>query len=403
MGVHVRKTKSGWLVEVYWKGTRGLRRFGNDPESERQSNRFAEKIRAVIEKGDPWMLEKMMTKTERKVTHETRTPSIKQFSEKWLKEVELIVRPSTFSGYLGSMLNHIIPAMGDVRIDDVDYQVIKNFIALKVAEGLSKGSIQYYLAALSAMLQEAVREGIIDSKPSYRTNRLLSSAKQQEAVEPFTIDELNILEEKAAVHRTEYRDILCILRRTGARIGEVLALQFADIDWAKQTIRISKTMPTALSTAAIDGPKPTKTKSSVRDVDLSGESLLMLRRRYLSNQAGQLQDPADNPRGYVFAGREGAAMLYHGFRKFFAKLQQQAGIRVRGIHNLRHSYASNLLSMGAELPWVQKQLGHASSDMTLRIYTKWMPKEGKSKADWMDKNSHQTHISVKDAIHNESK
>jgi len=77
---------------------------------------------------------------------------------------------------------------------------------------------------------------------------------------------------------------------------------------------------------------------------------------------------------WVFSTEDGTPIYYTNFlRRVWHKVQDIAKIRRRTPHNVRHSWASHMLSAGADLAYVSAQLGHANPSITLRIYSHWVP------------------------------
>ena len=376
MVAHVRNGAKGWFVEVYWKGKHKLKRFGQRQNSEKLALKFAEKVNSIIHNGDPWMLNGVLSETKPQV------PTIKEYSKQWLAVVEGTIKPATLLSYKQNIDIHIVPEMGSELLTNIDYKLLKTFI-LKKASTYKRNTIRIMMATTSAMLQEAVRDGILKSNPVRGLGRLLASstAKKQEP-DPFSKAELGRLEQAASEHREVYRDLIAFMIRTGVRIGEALTVQFGDIDFAVKRIWIQRAIS---CNPALKGDSHTpKTPTSTRDIDLSPEAMTMLVRRKKTNAQWELQNPDFNPDDYIFESHTGGILDYGSFRRYFARVQKKAGLRIRSIHQLRHSYASIMLSDGAPLLYVSKQLGHANPDITLRIYSRWIPSESVTHSSIMD-------------------
>ena len=159
------------------------------------------------------------------------------------------------------------------------------------------------------------------------------------------------------------------MARTGMRIGEVTALQWHDIDFAKNYIIVRRNIPHHRQV------ETTKTQASQRKVDMSPELADELKRLRTERKKQALADgTAFDMEAWVFPNEDGSPMHYTNFlRRVWHKVQDQAKVRRRTPHDLRHTWASHMLAAGADLPYVSEQLGHANPSITLRIYSHWVP------------------------------
>lgn len=125
-----------------------------------------------------------------------------------------------------------------------------------------------------------------------------------------------------------------------------------------------------------------KTKSSKRKVDLSDGLLETLRnlQRRMTEDALKKAGPSEVPK-WVFANRDGGFLIMGSVkRRSYKNVLKTAKMRHTKFHNLRHTFASQLLSKGANILYVSQQLGHADASITLRVYAKWIPTEGQRQA-----------------------
>ncbi len=376
----------GWRVVINWKGRRKEKRFGNRRNSEKLAQQFAEQVNHLINVGDPWMLTSAID--EKKEEPKKKEITVEEYAKQWLADIEPNLKPATHLSYSQSTEKHIIPEIGSVALVDIDYKLLKTFITKKIAEGYSKNSTRIMIATLSSLLSEASRDGLIRSNPTHSVGRLLAGVRMvKDEVDPFTMEEFEKLELAALQRREVYRDLIAFLFRTGARIGEALVVQFGDINWESEEVRIQRAISCNPRLKGKVGL--TKSEYGMRDIDLSPEALDMLQRRKREYLEQTLKDPNLNPKGLIFANNVGKRLDYARFCSFFSNLQLSAGLRHRTIHDLRHSFGSILLSSGAPIGYVAKQMGHAKATTTLRYYSKWMPKEGESYTSILDRKTWQ--------------
>lgn len=196
-----------------------------------------------------------------------------------------------------------------------------------------------------------------------------SAKKVKEKIDPFTIDELHEIEAKCREKFPErYPFVLC-MARTGMRFGEAIALQWHDIDFAKNYIVVRRNIPHHRQV------ETTKTQASQRKVDMSPELAAELRKLRTERKKQALADGrAFDMEAWVFPNEDGSPVHYTNFpRRVWHKIQDHAQVRRRTPHDLRHTWASHMLAAGADLAYVSAQLGHANPSITLRIYSHWVP------------------------------
>ena len=167
------------------------------------------------------------------------------------------------------------------------------------------------------------------------------------------------------------------LARTGMRLGEVLGLQWGDIDFNSRFITVQR----GLSKGKVGTPKNGK----IRKVDMSSqltETLQGLKhqRKIETLRKGWKQIPE-----WVFINEEGNYIHDKHWRNtIFYKALEKAKLRRVRIHDLRHTYASLLIQAGESLAYIRNQLGHHSIKVTVDIYVHLAPEGNKAAVDRLD-------------------
>ena len=297
-------------------------------------------------------------------------PTLDEYQAKWLAELERTdLKRSTKECYTYHVTKHIVPSFGKERIDALDYARLKAWVIGQAAK-YSKDTVRLDVAVLRAMLQEAVNEGVLAVNPVMKLGRFYRSARRiKERIDPFTIEELHLLEDKCREKFPEHYPFILCMARTGMRIGETTALQWHDIDFANNYIVVRRNIP---HHRQVD---TTKTEASQRKIDMSPElSAALMRLRTEKKKRALADGKAFDAGAWVFPGQDGTPIFYSNFlRRVWHKVQDQARVRRRTPHDLRHTWASHMLASGADLAYVSNQLGHANPSITLRIYSHWVP------------------------------
>ena len=297
-------------------------------------------------------------------------PTVDEYQVKWLAELERTdLKRSTKECYTYQITKHFVPFFGKERIDLLDYSRLKAWVIEQAAK-FSKDTVRLDVAVLRAMLQEAVNEGILAVNPVMKLGKFYRSARKvKEKIDPFTIEELHLIEDKCREKFPEHYPFILSMARTGMRIGEATALQWHDIDFTNNYIVVRRNIPHHRQV------ETTKTEASQRKVDMSPELSAELRRLRTEKKKQALADgKAFDAEGWVFPTEDGTPIFYTNFlRRVWHKVQDIAKVRRRTPHDLRHSWASHMLAAGADLAYVSNQLGHANPSITLRIYSHRVP------------------------------
>lgn len=155
---------------------------------------------------------------------------------------------------------------------------------------------------------------------------------------------------------------------SGARVGELTALTWDDVDLDAGTIAIRRTVSWAkpCGTGGVAKPRfyEPKTKSSYRAIPMSSELVTALRRCKLACPPSPLNLMFPNTDG---TPRHRSTIAYDGLRPAL----KRAGLRKITIHSLRHAFASALIAQGHPVTQVAHLLGHSSPTITLSVYAHW--------------------------------
>ena len=164
------------------------------------------------------------------------------------------------------------------------------------------------------------------------------------------------------------------------RLGEALALQWDDLDLAHQQITISRSRSEHAEGEETDSPK----NDEPRTVDLSKSLAETLAQHEVTVKAEALKRGCPLS-GWVFHTKAGKLLDAHNVRRAMRSILKQAGLSVHFTpHCLRHTYASILLANGESPAYVQEQLGHATIELTVTTYGRWLKKKAPGALDRLD-------------------
>lgn len=305
--------------------------------------------------------------------------TLETYIYQWLEEVyKPTVRPSTYMQYKSAIRCHIVPALGNVTLQKLTPSKVQSFYARLLDEGLKASSIGVVHAVLHKALENAVRWNLV----ARNVASLVSLPRiVQHEVQVLTPEQARTLVDAAKGYRIETLIILALA--TGARRGELLALRWQDIDLERKVLYIRHTF-TRLGGYGYVESDP-KTKSGRRSITLPDFAVDALKAHRLMVDKVRLK-AGDRwiERGLVFPNRYGSFLNADVILRWFHIILKKAGLPDMRFHDLRHSAATILLTMGVHPKVVQERLGHSDITMTMNIYSHVLPSVQQDVADKMN-------------------
>jgi len=259
--------------------------------------------------------------------------------------------------YKNHFYKHIVPKFGKCLVSSITSMQLLDW-QNQLLQKYKVSTVKKYKSIFYTIFTDAVIEGIIDSNPFNRVPRpsVIETYNENDDleekdnnVEPFTLDELEALFD---VVDDSKRNFYAIMAFSGARPGELTGLQWAQVDFTSETFKI-------LRTRIRGGFGPTKTKSSKRTVEMVGA----VRDYFLS----QFKLTGGNLYDMVFLNSSKKPFYSHDIiAKQFKDLLDDKDERY--LYQLRHTFASLMISNGEEIGWVSQMMGHKNIDITLKVY-----------------------------------
>jgi integrase len=347
MGVRIRQKDGKWYVFINHQGRRKAKCVGD--------KRAAEEVKRK--------LEAKLTLREFKLDEPPPLPTVGAYVEGWLGTYAHIhCRETTADNYRRLLQHHVLPLIGEKRFDSVTREDIKAIIAAMIRKGLSKSTIANTMAPVREMFNHAIDDGVLVANPAARLGRFLRPTKDRRAdVNPLTGEEVSRLLDAAQQHASWYYPLLLCAVRTGMRMGELLGLQWGDIDFLGRFIEVRR---------AIVRGKVVPTKSGkIRRVDMSQHLTATLKTLGVRRKEETLKLGWGDVPEWVFVNEVGRLLDPNNLRKrIFHRCLEKAGIRRVRFHDLRHTFASLLIARHESPKKIQALLGHHSIQVTMDIY-----------------------------------
>lgn len=348
---------------------------GRDPKTDERIRRF------VSFKGTRREAEEALTdaihrrNTGLDISHGKLT--VGQYLDRWLSDYAANnVSAATLLRYQGIVANHLRPAIGRIQLSDLRPAHIQRAYAEALKTGarkdrragaLSARTVLQHHRVLREALTHAVRWQLIARNPADAVAPPKPSRHEMRV--------LNREEAQTLLAAAEQDSLYCLLHlalTTGARLGELLALRWSDVDSTSGTLRITRSAQ-RLPREGIVFHAP-KTHRSIRPIALSPVTVRILRSHRVSQSKQRLalgSDYAD--RDLVFANALGQPLDGTAVTKRFQQRAQSAGLGHLRFHDLRHTAATLMLSAGTHPKVVSERLGHATINITLDTYSHVLP------------------------------
>ena len=276
---------------------------------------------------------------------------------KWLNEKKSYVKESTYANYSYIVYNYIIPYVGNYNVKKLNKKVFQDLILNLHEKSLSNKTIKDIIMVIKSSLRKIFEENKIKS---FSLKLVYPKEKNIKTMNVLSKNEQHILMEYIIKNISDKNVGILLSLLCGLRIGEVCALKWENIDLENKIIHITKTIQriyikennTILSKVVITNPKTIKSNRDIPINDFMYEKLINLRKNnnvfVLSGNAQYIE-----PRTY---------------RNYFTKILKSLNLRHFKYHALRHTFASNLISLKIDYKTVSELLGHSNISLTLNLY-----------------------------------
>lgn len=304
--------------------------------------------------------------------------TLKQFLEYWLEDVyKVAVRLTTYRNCRIIVYKHIIPALGHIKLQKLTTQQVQSFYAKKLKSGTTASRVRNIQAALHSALDHARRARLVSINVC---DDVKVPAREEPNRQPLTPEQASRLVKKMKGHRLE--GILTLALATGMREGELIGLRWSEVDLEKGILRVARTVTYVTGYGFVEGEP--KTPKSKRPIVLPQFVIDMLKRHRVSQLETRLAFGSTwVDRNLVFPDNDGDYVIGETLVRRFRRLLKEADLPRIRFHDLRHSAATLLLSMGVEMKVVQELLGHSSISITADIYGHVLPPTHKGAMDKM--------------------
>lgn len=306
--------------------------------------------------------------------------TVSEWIKTWL-EVYIIpnVSPTTLSRYQGMIKRYIDPLLGKTQVQHLTTLAVQAWVnSLKTSPSsgkeMSAATIKHTYHVLKGAMDKAVLASIIHRSPCIG---IMLPKGQKKAAVVYT--EAQIKQLIQAAKGTEMELVIDMELCMGLRRGELLGLQWCDIDWENRQVHIVRNRVVVNGKSVVKDPK---TAAGTRTIDIPDKLVQKLKhhratcaeRRLAMGEGYTVSD-------YIIVHPDGKPIYPEYLSQMLTKLQDKACLPHCRFHDLRHLCASIMLLQGVNVKVAQERLGHKDITTTMNIYSHVLPSSAKEAAE----------------------
>ncbi|PZT47712.1 hypothetical protein B6S12_07575 [Helicobacter valdiviensis] len=282
------------------------------------------------------------------------------YANKFLENQKPFIKNRTYEQYKTN-LNTITILIKNKPIMQYSKEDVECFYKKIIEKNYSRGSVSNFCTLLNSVFVLAQEDNIGFKNPYFA--KRIRNLKEVRERRVFSLEEVRMIieESKKDFYSPKLYLYLNIAFFTGARFGEILALNYEDFNLEEKILKISKTLSKV-------GEQTPKTKTSNREIDILSP-LLKIKHLLIG-------------KGRIFKGSYYS--LTCSYRREFKKLIKNLGMQQADIYATRHTFASLMLQHQEEPMWISQMLGHSNLSITYAVYAKFIQSKTKKRAAFLE-------------------
>lgn len=298
------------------------------------------------------------------------TPTMREFANQWFTENEITWRRSYKITQRGALDKYILPHFGDKTVGALTKADVLAFRA-EISKLAGRGKSATLSARRVNAVMKPLRQILNEAADRYNFNTAFRNIKplriKRSDVLPFNMDEVQRILQTT---RTDFRNYFAVRFFTGMRTGEAHGLKWKYIDFGRRLILVRESI-------VLGEEDELKTDGSCRDIQMS----------QLVFDALEAQHKVTGDRSeYVFCNQAGNPIDNKNFiNRVWSPLLRHLGFVHRKAYQMRHTAATLWLASGEAPEWIARQLGHTSTEMLFRVYSRYVPNLTRNDGSAMDR------------------
>lgn len=269
----------------------------------------------------------------------------------WLKNNYINIKDRTKDIYTYHS-NLIIRYLGDVNIEDIDIEILQNFVLHLANQDYSTSTIYTTFRLLKACIMAYIER--YDTKYIKFDSVKLPNTKMLN-VNSFSVKEQKTIENYLNIKKYPRQIGILISLYTGLRLGELLALKWENVDFENHIIYVKNTVYYKDKHFIYSSPK---TKSSIRMIPIPNFLISFLKSIKRTSKSM-----------FVISNKLGDPIIPRTYQREFAAILKKCGLSHQGFHSLRHTFATRAIECGMDVKSLADILGHSNPMITLKRYT----------------------------------
>lgn len=277
--------------------------------------------------------------------------TLAEFFSEWRESVRTTVRPTTWDSYSALISKHVLPTLGPIKLSSLRPVHIVGLYNHLERSGSSPALIRYVHHVLRRFLGDAEKWELVAGNPASPVAPPKPVRRPQLI---WSLDETQAFLQLVQKYERKWDPCWIVALGTGLRLGELLALTWADVDLDEGALRVSKSIIEIRGRRSEGAPKTEAGKRTLHIPAFAVDALRHQRRRVVG------------PR--IFLSKHGTTPTRSSLRTRFRATCRAAGVPEIRIHDLRHVHATLAIRSGADPKTIQRRLGHSTLAMTLGLY-----------------------------------
>ncbi len=289
----------------------------------------------------------------------------------WLPAMRGRLKASTLDSYRRNLELHVLPTLGSHPLDGLSARLLNSLYGQLLEDGrrngtggLSATTVRYIHVIIHGVLADAVDLDLIFENPAAKAKPPRASSGLMHEMRVWNATELQHF--LMAVRREPLYAAFHLAALTGMRRGEVLGLQWGDLDLPGRALVVRHTLVSIAYEVVASTPKTHRPRQVELD---AATSLVLERHRAVSERPGVDPDRS----ALVFTDERGGRLHPDLFTQRFDRLVARSGLPRIRLHDLRHTHATLGLAAGVPVRVMSERLGHASPEFTMRQYMHVLP------------------------------
>jgi integrase len=314
------------------------------------------------------VLARMIADRDRGIDLRPERLTVAELAQRWLDSKKAGLAVSTAVSYDALLRIHVLPVTGACLIRDLKPLHIEAIKAAVTDGGGSQKLALNVYRVVNALLKQAVRWQLVSVNPCAAVDAPRPRRFKARVPTPEELDRLFVVADA-----TQYGPLVRLAALSGARQGELLHLQWRDVDWQERRLTIPGT----------------KTAASSRVLDVGPVGMALLSRCRSAERAKRLQlgpgATCGSDDATIFTNFVGRAADAGGLKRSWRRIVRDAAVGHVRFHDLRHASATYLLKAGVPVTVISQRLGHSRTSTTTDIYGHVMPGMGREAAEVLER------------------